>query len=86
MPETPRTEEREIRLRAAYVREGDRVWTDCPEPSCWRTVIGREQYGHDGLILHFDDGPDNSEELAYKHDEWVRVIQQPSMEEMLADD
>jgi hypothetical protein len=79
MPETPR------KIQAAYVREGDRVWTDPPSPGRWRTVIGREQHGIDGLVLHFDDGPDKTWELAYKHAEWVRVIQQPSMEEMLAD-
>lgn len=75
---------REIKMQAAYVREGDQVWTDPPAPGCWRTVIGRQQYGTDGLTLYFDDGPDETWELAYKHAEWVRVIQQPSMEEMLA--
>jgi hypothetical protein len=79
-------QEREIKMRAAYVREGDKVWTDPPNPGCWRTVIGREQHGTDGLVLYFDDGPDTAWELAYKHGERVRVIQQPSIEEMLADD
>jgi hypothetical protein len=75
----------EVKMQAAYVREGDKVLTDPPSPGCWRTVIGRKQYGTDGLVLYFDNGPDAAWELAYKHREWVCVIQQPSIEEMLAD-